>query len=426
MKLRSPHLNAIASGLSGPISPQVVTTRNGIHGAIRQGTASSRSDVRIENRQKKYVGKYPISQIQVIQAGTYLKNDGTAEQTIGNDFVWEANLEITSPAMAQELFSLGSATPTIQANTKIPYVMTDIASGLYVAAGGSFFLRQAVSVADSAKFLPTSSQTAASSDSGFISPAVVSQVNTTGAMVDPGSGAAFGGPLATIIGIPAGPTPCVAIVGDSLADGSGDTVTTLGSLGFFSKGLELVGSYPVPYVKLTVGGDRLNLQGFDKAPSKRALWPYVTHIAFALGTNDIATSSDSLATLQTNLTALLTAAKATLGPYGKPLKTAAVTIAPRVTTSDSYATALGQTPVAGFTKGSTRDLYNLWIKSIVGQGLLDAVIDVNPYVEDQTIGNRFITNGSANYPTTDGVHYSAALHTLASTAVNNWALTLNV
>src|SRR5262249_9148167 len=112
------------------------------------------------------------------------------------------------------------------------------------------------------------------------------------------------------------------------------------------------------------------------------------------------------------------------GPYGKPLKVAQSLIMPRTTSSDSWATAANQTSVSGFGVGELRDQFNAWVLTQVGGGLLDVVIDPNPYVEDQSHPSKWISNNSANYPTTDGVHPSSALHILAAQAVNSWALTI--
>lgn len=406
-----------------PLKPQIVTTRNSLFNSIRQGTASGRTDVRIENRQKYYVGNQAVSQLRVGQVGYYVKNDSTGEQSIGNDFTWETALEITSPALASELFTYGTNLPVILATKKNPLSISDTAMGIDIAAGGNLFVRQAVSVATNTLFIPTSSQAAPASDTGWISPSTNSQVNTTGAMVDPGSGSSFGGPQTILLGVPAAPMAAVCILGDSIADGTGDSVDTFGNLGFIARGLNSVNGYPVPWLRQTVGGDKLSQNTLDTAHRKRSLWPYVTHLICQLGTNDVAAAS--LSAMQTNVQAIWQAAKRTIGPYGKPLQVAQCLLMPKTTSTDSWATAANQTPATGFTVGGIRDQFNTWVKSQVGGGLLDAYIDANQYIEDQANPGKFITNGSANYPTTDGTHLTSALHILAAQAVNAWALTVS-
>jgi len=403
--------------------PQIVTTRNNLLNALRQGTDDARNDIRVQNRQKYYVGSQAVSQLQVGQCGFYLKNDSTAEHVLPNDYTWEAAIESITPSTYQQAFAQGIKLPVIQGSAGIPLVLSD-PIGLDLAAGSSFWLRQSILVSTSSQYIPGSTHLAGATDTGWISPAATSQVPGTGDMTLPASGAGFGGPQAIILGIPAAPMASVCFVGDSIADGTYDVADATGNYGFFARGLSSVNGYPVPYISQTIGGDQFAVNTYAYAPRKRVFWPYVTHLVISLGTNDIFSNNASLSTLQTYVTDMLTAAKRTIGPYGKPLQTAVVTLFPRTNSTDSWATAANQTTQTHMDVGGVRTTYNAWLASIAGGDLLDAVIDVNTYVEDPSNPGKWLTNGTANYPTPDGTHPASALHILAAQAVHNWALTI--
>jgi len=403
-----------------PRRHQIVATRCNVHNSTWGNGAGGRSDTRVENRQKHYLGNQAVSQLQVAVGGYYLTNNGNGEALIGNDYSYEAAIELSSPATYGRAYTANAAIGTV--HNGIPYALTSPTVGYDFTAGDSFWMRHSCSVSSSSLLFPGSSQTAASGDTGFVSAAASSQVPATGNMTTPGGGAAFGGPQPMmILGVPAAPMAAVCILGDSIADGNGDTVDSHGNLGYATRGLDSVNGYPVPWMKQTAGGDLFSKNTLDTGPRKRSLWPFVTHLVCALGTNDIA-NGESLGTMQTYATNLWTAAKRTIGPYGKPLQVAQVLVFPRTTSSDSWATAGNQTAVSGFTVGAVRDQFNAWVLTQVGGGLLDAAINCNQYVENQSSLSKWITNGSANYPTTDGTHPSSALHILAAQAINSWAL----
>ncbi|PZP55869.1 MAG: hypothetical protein DI586_05565 [Micavibrio aeruginosavorus] len=125
--------------------------------------------------------------------------------------------------------------------------------------------------------------------------------------------------------------------------------------------------------------------------------------------------------MQARATATLTELKRTIGPYGKPLHVTVTTVTPGVTTSNNYINAAGQTPRAGFETGGLRDQYNNWLKSLVGGGLVDACLDIGASIEDTAAPGRFISNGTSNYATTDGIHPTAASVGIMSPMITSWA-----
>ena len=410
-----------------PFKPQIVTSRNAVITSKIQGTLGGNSFVRNEARLLMRVGNQPVSQLQFGVGTFFLTNTG--ETPFSNAFNQEFAPELTSPVAYQYAnFGVGVNVQPLPVN--LPYTLTN-PIGFDIPAGGTFYLRMATSVTSTSFYFPLSQHNVlGSSDTDYISNAVSSQIAGTGALTFGSSQVGvqqLALPLLTL-GIPAAPMPAVIIAGDSIADGTGDVInTTTGSIGYVQRGLESAGgstNVPVPWHAQAVDGYMQLNYTKATAPFCRSLWPFATHLLIQLGTNDIALAGSSLATLQAQITEICTAAKRTIGPYGKPLQTAIIKLLPRTTSTDSFATAANQTPIAGFTVGGTRDQYNAWLGAIAGQGLVDKVIDPNVYVEDPANHGVWLTNGTANYPTADGAHPSQAFHSLAAPAVNAWALTI--
>ncbi len=402
-------------GAAAPSRPQIVATR----GTIPNGRYQNATNTRLECRKKVYLGRQDVNHLRLAFGGFY--NTSAGEANLGNDVTYEAALELDTPATYQRAYTRGGTSTTVPDGT--PILLSEPV-GFDLAAGGSFWIRHSCSVSAANLYLPTNASAKASSDTDFASAAASSQVAATGAMTTPSGGAVQAGMLPfAVLGVPAAPMAAVLVLGDSIADGTGDSVDSAGNAGYIARGLASVGGYPVPYAKQTVSGDYLSKNTLDTSPRKRVLWPYATHLICELGHNDIAGGA-TLATIQGHLQGIWRAAKRTIGPYGKPLHVTQCTILPRTTSSNGWRAAADQTPYSGFASGGVRDQLNAWIATQVGQGLLDAMIDANPYVEDQANLNKWITTGAAAYPTVDGIHPSSALHILAAQAVNAWAQTI--
>jgi hypothetical protein len=301
--------------------------------------------------------------------------------------------------------------------------------------------------------------------------------------------------------------PAVFLLGDSLMAGNNDTTdTTTGALGFAQRGLENVNNgFSIPWHLEAVGGHGMLLSRLDNGWRGRGVWKYCTHLFSNLCSNDIAAGS-SIATIQQDYINLWTAAKRTMSPYGKPLKTAAQTTITRTTSNRKLAAAptiaaggtgyassstfnvtlaggtlkagesattisvttngsgvvvtvngivnngiytsapastnsptggsgtglsltcsfggwfsqADQQTVAGFEPGGKADQINAWLKTQVGNGLLDALIDYRDLLQD-TPSALWKTDGNVATYTDDGVHMVRAGHILAATRVNDWA-----
>lgn len=423
----------VAAGGGIPYKPQLVTTRCGINIGITNNNSSGGSagwDIRIESRIKMYVGPQSITQIQIGFMGWYYPAT-QGEAAIGNDYNAEAAIETLAGAFEEvtwpnNIVSGSSNFTTVGNNSTL--VLSNPANVTPIAAGSSCWLRQGVFVPSSTYFLPENgSISITTGDAGVVSPSSQSQIPTSGALSTPSGGQGSFPPGVLVLGVPSAPHPSVMYFGDSIAYGANDTTApdSLGSSGYIQRGLEAVGpnSYPLPNFKYAFPGQELLQYSLASIPRGMNLVQYMTHIIMQLGTNDIAVAGQTAAQLEANITSFCTWAKSIIGPYGKPPKIYVVKLLPRTTSTNSWATAANQTPVAGFTIGGARDQYNTWLSTQVGLGLIDGVIDPNTVCEDQVNHGVWVTNGTANYPTTDGIHPTSALDILAAAVVSTSAAT---
>lgn len=419
-----------------PRNYQVIATRGMIPNSIQQYGFFSAPNFRCDTRIKCFVGNSSVSSLRLGYCGTTLNASGT-ETFFGNDYGIEAAIELLSPAMFENAIFQGGDYGLV--GNKGLVISEPI--NISIPAGGAFEVRSGYKVNQSTYMAPSCSKwlnTSALGDFGSFSQAFDSQVQGTGAMSVASGGSTngslpYGAPPYLVLGIPTSPLPSVCILGDSIADGSGDTSNSggtgpsaLGSAGYIARGLESVSTqatFPIAYVKTTVASDTFAHNIISSSPFKRNCWQYVTHLVCELGINDVCINLSTLATLQTYVTNLCADIRSVTGPYGKPIKIAFCTLMPQTTSSNLWVDAAGQTPVTGATVGGVRDTYNAWLVTQVGI-LFDYLIDPNVYVEDQVNHGKWITNGTANYPTADGVHPTTALAILAAQAINSWAQTI--
>ena len=317
-----------------PRLPQIVANRNGVNNTVRQGNSNSRTDTQMMVRKRHSIGKSAVKDLQIGYNGYILVN---GESVTANSATMEIGIEITSPmALTMPCFIAGAKVGTIPAEAQL--ILTDPLSGVDFPAGGTFFVRSNRTIASITNDLPATVSVISASGTGdgcWISPSGPSQVSATGTLSAPGGGGGtnIGGEAPVIIlGIPASPMPAVIILGDSIAAGNNDTGNSTGYIGFIERGLELVGDYPMPWHCQTIGGHALSKARIDLAFRERAMWKYGTHLLCQLGTNDVAAGS-SVATMQGIYTEIWTAAKRTIGPYGKPLQVAQSLILPRTTSN---------------------------------------------------------------------------------------------
>lgn len=216
-----------------------------------------------------------------------------------------------------------------------------------------------------------------------------------------GTGAWSVGPN-LILGVPADPASrAVAIIGDSIADGTTDSAdATTGVMGYIERGLGI----GVPNAKFTRSGVRLSHWASRGYSQVDVIGRYFTDVIIQLGINDIANST--LEVMQTNLSALV--AKFT----GMGLRVYATTLTPWATSTDSFATLANQTVTAHESK---RVDYNDWLRTLpVG---LEGVLESADVAESSRNSGKWKITGASNYATTDGIHPSVAMHALMAAAI---------
>ena len=411
-----------AAGGGIPYKPQIVTTRTGIPNSTIVGNNSNAS-LRIDSRLQLTVGPQAVSQLQVGMSGFILI--GSNDQLLTTDINYEAAVETTSPSAYVSCTFPGNTSPTL-GNTVADIspgsalVLSDPVVGFDFTAGSTFFLRQGISIPQSAGQIPQYSVNDNTGlipgvDSAALSPSTISQTPGTGAITTPTSGISFGGFYPSVVlGVPAAPHPSVIYIGDSIAASAFDNLDSLGSAGFLQRGLESVGanSYPIPYhAQASNGATTQQFSSFIFTQRQRAYWKYATHFIIQTGTNDIQANSATLTQLQGYLATLCASIKRVIGPYGKPPKIYVCTLAVRTNSGNTA-------PITGFTVGGTRDLYNAWLLA-GGITNIDGVIDSGSVT--QTTGNLWVSGFNSG----DGTHPTQAGHIAMAVPVNTAALTFN-
>lgn len=374
---------------------RVVAGRGAVHGGVaNSGTTYSRG----EHRMKIFFGNTPSRDIQLVF--TNFQSTGSAAEVVGpNAITVEAALETISPSAFVTVTFNGATSVSIPAGGT---VVSDPVP-LTFAANAQAWLRTGVVVTVGQSW-PRTSMFAISGEAMYESTEATSQVQATGAMAARTTGVTAGGgyiPIA-IIGKTADPIPAVALVGDSIMAGTvGDSSSsTTGLRGLFAKGLVLPNGTTLPFTLLARASEQGAFSTGIGNYRRRHSLDYCTHAIVNYGTNDIAASA-TLVQIQGYLTEIWASLKA------RNLKVYQALILPRVTSSDSYATVVNQTPATGFAKNGVRDQLNAWIRLQVGT-LIDGIIDLNVVAEDQTLGNRWVANGQANSITADGIHPNIA------------------
>ena len=258
------------------------------------------------------------------------------------------------------------------------------------------------------------------------------------------------GPRAIYGGTPYGVTPLwCAIFGDSIAAGSGDAVQG----GWVLRGLGSANTFfetSIPTLQCALPGTTASefaadqLSYFQGSIRRRQAGFGAPYAFLQYGTNDIFGSSRTLAQIQADNLAIGQA----LALRGSRVLVS--TLTPRTTSTDSWTTTTNQTRLSA---ESVRTSYNSWLRGgapvTLSGGLATAVtvgtagavlagmsghpfwkvIDPAAYVEVNASnaltlnGGYWIVNGTANYPTTDGTHPSAAVAALAAAAVSLSSLT---
>lgn len=163
----------------------------------------------------------------------------------------------------------------------------------------------------------------------------------------------------------------------------------------------------------SIGGDLASVWSTPANVSARAaLMDNVSDVVVCIGINDIA-ADDSAAVVQSRITTIVNAAVA------KGKRVGRATINPRTTSTDSWATAANQTPVA---QESVRVAVNDWLRNSANFPVDSYLIDIADMVEVNAAGvltrngGRWRTTGAFS-TTVDGLHESLALNNELSAGI---------
>ena len=362
---------------------------------------------RTEGRMKAKSGKSPTYGCRLI-FGNFYTGPGTGEFDGANPITVYGAIEPTyaTPYVVPATFN-GARSARLDPGA---IVLSDILPGVTLT-DEEFWVRAGCTVAAPGMTWPQGYYAFQEGEAFYDSTAASSQVFATGAMSLPSGGAlATSGGFGPIgmVGYTHDGQLAVAYPGDSIADGAGDLTLTIVD-GYIARALQDVNGHAVPAIRMTRGSDRLFTNTAPFGFRRRSLFDYATHGIIELGSNDI-TSSEPLADMKNMVAEISSSMRA------RHLTVIGATLCPRTTSSNRWRDAPGQTPVAGFEVGGIREQYNSWIKA-GASGLIDYFYDVNTVVEDPGHPGVWNTNGTANYPTTDGIHPTTYFHTLMANVV---------
>ncbi|MCT8003423.1 hypothetical protein NZL82_16220, partial [Sphingomonas sanguinis] len=212
-----------------------------------------------------------------------------------------------------------------------------------------------------------------------------------------------------------GTSKALAFLGDSLMDGSNDLANYIGGNGYGPRAVVPTGlTGIVAHMKLT----RVGARASDLSQNTKMLaWlKYFNILYLEPGTNDLANVNGGNATAAatiSSLQSLMTSARS-----AGVNKIIGCLLIPRLIpgasgTTDSYATEAGQTSDANFGVGTRGETVNNQWLAWLADGTV-AALDRR----DKTRGTdpwKWVVNGSANYGTGDGTHYTTAIAQLMAT-----------
>jgi lysophospholipase L1-like esterase len=370
-----------------------------------------------------------VHQVSVVYANWYLSTaagdsaDGTPVEVNGTHDIMVSAAVTTPDARIHQLTVGGQTRWTIKPGGQ---VSTDPLDVDIKASAGSFYVRTYVEVASGGKFpLGRFAYDGGDGVQNYTASPVDNTLSTSGAGM--GTGVHGYSPVA-VLGTfePGYNAPIVALWGDSITLGTGDTDTTLG---WAARALLRDN---IPYIKLARGAERAKNVGPD--PKRRArrfpLTGGCTKAAIFYGTNDYNAGGDTAAVTEANLVAFWRASA------DRGMKALAATFTPRTTSTDAWATVGNQTPAAG---GASRIAINDWIRD-------GAPLDATT-LAPVTVGAPGIRAGHTSHPllgwleiadavesarnsnvwkanlTYDGVHPTAAGHAAMAAAFNTTLLT---
>lgn len=201
------------------------------------------------------------------------------------------------------------------------------------------------------------------------------------------------------------------IQGSSSTEGVGDASTFLNYGGWAGRSMvtdQNTGADPVSYCNFAVAASTTDL-AYGK-PLTNYWMQFANKGIISYGSNNLNTGgTGSLSSMQAQLTSAIN----NMRDNGGIQHILTTNLQPRTDSTDSWATLANQSAPAGWDVGGTVQQYNTWQAGLVGtltQGhILHNGIRAGTDPDVYTY-YRWWTNGTANWPTTDGTHPSAVSH----------------
>jgi hypothetical protein len=420
-------LGALGGAGSAPSPPSFATRPVATGALVAQSfvTGLATGTVQGQSRYSYFTGAAPVSQISLCYGNW--AGPGEAVSSSPANITIDAGIELNAPAMTQPVLWSGQPTVTIAPGGLVcsdPLLASAFSTAAfpYVAfpASGQFFVRTNIVTTNLSQF--PFSYTPPTGAQAFAGPAFTSQSTGTGPMTTPAGGAAANAmttPFAILGKFTVPNMPGYCIIGDSIDAGIGDTNPEFTGNGYFNRfAYGTDGNYLFPTMNLAIEGEGAAVGAY---PTRSTLFQNCTTMVSGYGTNNLAGGS-SVSTLMTALHSLYAQFRAAgVSTVLQKL------IVPRTTSTDGWATTTNQTPIANFGVGANRDIANTAMQADVGTQT-NGVLNFNPAVQDQTNTAVWLTNGTANFTTIDGIHPSpggaALMAPVATTAITGVGLQL--
>lgn len=357
--------------------------------------------------------RVPFTKIKLWFPLFTLQSDGakTTEQLIAGNITLAASLEYprNSGTIYQFTFKGGTIKPTVTAAAENGWLVTDeLTLPVEIPAEAQFGIRTFIQCAAVGAFYGSVFTSGASFSEGGAYSAATPVDSTTGAA--PADGFTFVyGPAAILT---QGTAVSVAISGTSHGYGSSDGADGDGNFGAWAKFIRRAG---LSYIKVAATGEVLNL--IDDVGFSRRL---ALLVASNIGALIVASVTNEIATGQASTTAAL---KTIHQKFTQRIKSAipgllviAATVQPRTTSSDTWITAGNQAAATNFGPlgNGVREAWNALLRTGDISDFVDGWLDYTRAGESKTVPGTYIVSGAANYATSDGIHYSPALHTLTA------------
>lgn len=290
----------------------------------------------------KQTARIPVSGLQLTFAGWYTGPAGTGDTDCPNDYTIHSCYLEHDGSLNQVLFD-GSGSVTVAPGEDVHGTVTRA-----IAAGEDYYIRTYVTPAASGSY-PRLYAVGVYPDESCAKGADHANETGTTNLINYGD---VVGPVA-VTGTPTGgPRYAVAVVGDSITNGSNDTFGDYDRVGWAYRAL----NGQRPFLLLAISGEQAAQYLSQGAHRQRYVGPGAHYAICAYGVNDLQ-GGRTLAQAQAALLGIWSAAAAA-NPAIRVLQT---TITPKSSSTDGWATTGSQTPDGTVTP--VRTPLNAWIRA---------------------------------------------------------------